>query len=71
MANGWEEIVKIVLDRSLCDANAVCVQQAPDFFALDDDEELRILKEEVGGDDRARVERAVESCPKAALRLIG
>jgi len=61
--------MKIVLDRALCDSNALCIAEAPDLFALDDDEELVVLKEEIGPDEVERARRAVSACPKAALSL--
>ena len=61
--------MRIVLDPNLCDGNGLCVNEAPDFFELNDDEELTLLKEEVGPEDAERVRKAVNACPKAALRL--
>jgi ferredoxin len=56
------------VDPTLCEANARCVTVAPEVFALDDDEILHITPpgEEI---DRARVERAVASCPLNALSI--
>lgn len=60
---------RIIVDRSLCDGNGVCGAQAPAYFMLGVDDELQLLKEEVDDPDIAAVERAIASCPKAALRV--
>lgn len=62
--------MKIVVDRLLCDANGLCVIEAPDLLALDDNEELVVLREDVASEAAQRAERAVAACPKAALSLI-
>lgn len=62
--------MKVVLDRTLCDSNALCVAEAPDLFALDEDEELVLLKVELAPDEVERARRAVSACPKAALELV-
>jgi ferredoxin len=61
--------MKVKADFDLCESNAVCVGIAPDVFEVDDDDYLQILDDEVTGENRARVEQAVASCPKAALRI--
>ncbi len=60
---------RIVVDRSRCEANAVCERIAPEVFQVSEDDELRILKAEVGGDLLGKVRRAVERCPRAALSI--
>lgn len=61
--------MRVSVDPLACEANAVCVGLAPDVFDLDDDDRLRILREEVPPDEVDRVRHAVRSCPKAALGL--
>lgn len=61
--------MKLTIDRSLCDSNALCVLEAPDLLAMDQNEELVILKEQLAPDEIARAERAVAICPKAALSI--
>jgi ferredoxin len=60
---------RIVVDRSRCESNAVCERIAPEVFQVSEDDELRILKTEVGSDLLEKVRRAVERCPRAALRI--
>lgn len=64
-------VKRIVVDRSLCDGNGLCVAEAPEYFALDDNDELRLLRESCDDEDVPQVQRAVGACPKAALRLEG
>jgi ferredoxin len=62
--------MKVKADFDLCESNAICVGIAPDVFEVDDDDYLQILDDEVTDDNRARVEQAVASCPKAALSIV-
>lgn len=62
---------RLVVDRTLCDTQAMCVSIAPDHFAVDDDDEtMQILIERPAAADLERVERAVRACPKGALSLV-
>ena len=62
--------MKVKADFDLCESNAICVGIAPDVFEVDDDDYLQILQEDVTDENRARVEQAVASCPKAALSIV-
>ena len=61
--------MQVVVNRDLCEANAVCCGLAPDIFELNDDDELIINVDEVPADRVDRVEMAVSRCPKNALEL--
>jgi ferredoxin len=61
--------VRVVVDRELCESNAICMGIAPAVFEVDDDDELQLLDEHPPESMRAKVEQAVRSCPKQALRL--
>ncbi|GAB3374348.1 ferredoxin [Amycolatopsis echigonensis] len=61
--------MEVSVDRSLCEANAVCVGFAPEVFDLDDDENLVIGP--VPDSEVERVSQAVQSCPKNALFTTG
>ncbi|OXM48751.1 ferredoxin [Amycolatopsis alba] len=61
--------MEIGVDRSLCEANAICVGFAPEVFDLDDDEELVLASAEVPQNQVERVTQAVASCPKNALLI--
>jgi len=60
---------KVVVDFDLCESNAVCMAVAPEVFEVRDDDFLYILNEEPGDDARAKVEDAVDRCPKQAITL--
>jgi ferredoxin len=61
---------RIVVDRDLCESNAVCVRTAPELFVVDDRDELRVLVEEPGPDQMDKARAAVRRCPKRALSLV-
>lgn len=61
--------MKVNVDWALCDANGVCVVEAPRVFEMTDDDELVVLREEVGPDDLNAVRSAIRVCPKRALSL--
>ena len=48
--------MKIVVDFDLCEANAVCMEIAPEIFQVDDNDELHILMESPGEEYRKKVE---------------
>ena len=61
---------KVQADFDLCESNAICTGLAPDVFELDDDDFLVILTDEVTPENEGRIQRAVASCPKAALSIV-
>jgi len=63
-------MMKILVNRALCDGNGNCAKEAPELFALRDDDTLQLLKESFDEGYRGRAEAAVQSCPKNALRLL-
>jgi ferredoxin len=61
--------MKIIVNRALCDGNGNCAKEAPELFALDQDDALHVLRENFGDELRAKAEAAVRVCPKHALSL--
>jgi ferredoxin len=61
--------MKVIVDRDLCEANAICAGLVPEVFDVDDNDELHILVDEVPAGLQDGVRRAAASCPKTALRL--
>lgn len=59
------------VNTGACQGYASCVIAADDYFDIDDDGLVVLLATEVPEADRERVDRAVRSCPAAALRLEG
>jgi ferredoxin len=62
--------LRIVVDRDLCEANAVCQKNAPEVFRVGDDDVLVVLEERPGEAVMERVRTAVKRCPKQALKLV-
>jgi len=62
--------MKIVVNWACCDGNGNCAKEAPELFALREDDTLQLLKETVDEAYRPKAEVAVQSCPKSALRLV-
>lgn len=62
--------MKVHVDMNLCQSHGDCVFAAPKVFDLGEDDVLT-WKEEVGEDQRAAVEEAVQACPMAAISTEG
>ncbi|MBU9762443.1 ferredoxin [Mycobacterium sp. TNTM28] len=58
--------VEVDLDR--CEGNAVCVNLVPELFELDDDDYSVVKLDPVPPELEERAARAIEECPRAALR---
>ncbi len=63
--------MRVVVDFDLCESNAVCMSVAPEVFEVRDDDFLYVLQEHPPEELRAKVEEAVERCPKQAISLEG
>ena len=61
--------MKVAVDRDLCEGHARCVEAAPAVFEIDDDDEMHILNENPGEEQRRGIEAAVANCPRQALSL--
>jgi ferredoxin len=62
--------MRIEVDFDKCESNAVCMQVAPAYFEVRDDDFLYVLKDEVDEGDLAKVQEAVDRCPKQAITLV-
>lgn len=60
----------VTVDFDKCTGLGICESLAPDFFEVDDNGELLVLKEEIGDDELQEVEEAVNGCPTEALRIV-
>jgi ferredoxin len=63
--------MKVVVDYDLCEANALCMQAAPEVFRVEEDDTLTVLVDAPDEALRAKVEDAVRLCPRQAIRLEG
>ena len=61
--------MKIRVDYDLCEANANCMEQAPEVFKVDEKDELHILDETPPDALREKVEAAVRLCPRQAITI--
>ncbi len=64
--------MKVVVNLDVCDAHGECVAEAPEIFALDDDDDVvRVLMEEPDEGHLRAAERAAQSCPVQAIVIEG
>lgn len=63
-------MLRIVVDRQLCQGHGVCTGESPVHFRLDDKGSLEVIKDEIGESERSQVEAAVKYCPTSALRIV-
>jgi ferredoxin len=69
--------MKVKVDFDLCEANAVCMDVAPEVFQVDDQDNLHLLvkgrSDDVSGDIpshlEAKIKEAVRLCPRQALSI--
>lgn len=61
--------MKVILDRTKCTGLGICESLAPEFFEVNDDGELEVLKDDIGPEELAAVEEAVAGCPTEALSI--
>ncbi|MGI9603621.1 MAG: ferredoxin [Acidimicrobiales bacterium] len=61
--------MRVVVDYDLCESNAICMQIAPEIFEVRDDDFLYVLNETPADDQRAKLEEAVQRCPKQAISI--
>ena len=64
-------MIRVVVDRELCQDHGQCVFAAPQVFELDEEGKLVVLQEEVDESLRANVEEAADVCPTQAITLEG
>ncbi len=70
--------MKIKVDWDLCEANAVCMDVAPELFKVDDDDTFHHLtpgaKDDVSGvipkQLEGKAKEAVRLCPRQALSIL-
>ena len=62
--------MRVIVNRTLCESNAVCARLVPEVFHVDDDDRLQIKQEQPTEELRERVEHAVRRCPKLALSIV-
>ena len=58
-----------MVDYDLCEANALCMDAAPEIFRVEEDDTLTLLMEEVPADLQAKAEEAARLCPRQAIKI--
>lgn len=61
--------MKVVVNFDLCESNALCCFAAPEVFEVREDELLYVLDENPPESLRAKVQDAVNACPKRAISI--
>jgi ferredoxin len=61
--------MKVIVDFAKCTGLGICESMAPEFFEVNDEGELVLLKGNVSDDELQTVEEAVAGCPTEALRI--
>jgi ferredoxin len=61
--------MKVIVDFAKCTGLGICESMAPEFFEVNDDGELVLLRDDITDDELQSVEEAVSGCPTEALRI--
>jgi ferredoxin len=61
--------MKVIVDFAKCSGLGICESMTPEFFEVDDEGKLVLLKEDITDDELQSVEEAVAGCPTEALRI--
>ena len=61
--------MKVIVDHSLCEGHARCMENAPEVFEVRDDDRSYAIIDVIPEELRAKIERAVQTCPRAAIKL--
>jgi ferredoxin len=62
--------MKIVVDLPACQAYGLCVMEAPEYFAINEDaDKVAVLKMQVADEDAVIVEAAERACPMLVISL--
>lgn len=62
--------MRIEVDFAKCTGLGMCEAEAPEFFEVQDDGSLKVLRDCPSEDELAAAQAAVDSCPTEALRLV-
>ena len=64
-------MIKVIVDRDVCQNHGQCVFAAPQVFELDEEGELVVLDDEPDESLRDAVEEAADVCPTQAITIEG
>lgn len=60
----------VVVDYDKCTGLGICESLAPEFFEVNDDGELVLLKDDIASSELQEVEEAISGCPTEALTML-
>jgi ferredoxin len=61
--------MKVIVDFAKCTGLGICESMAPEFFEVNEDGDLVLVKADINDDELESVEEAVAGCPTEALRI--
>ena len=61
--------MKVVIDHTLCEGHGRCMETAAEVFEVREDDRSYVLLDDVPETLRPKIERAVQACPRAAIRI--
>ncbi len=61
--------MKVKIDTSLCEGHAKCMEASEAVFDVRDDDLSHVLVDIVPAEEEANVQRAVRTCPRAAISV--
>lgn len=61
--------LKVIVDRDLCQGHAVCIEEAPEIFAIADDGRVELKQSEVSGNLCAKADMAARYCPNGVISV--
>ncbi|UXA11470.1 ferredoxin [Mycobacterium sp. SMC-8] len=61
--------MEVKVDFAKCTGLGICESVAPEFFEVNDEGQLVVLKEGISDDELQAVEDAVAGCPTEALSI--
>lgn len=61
--------MKVVADEDKCGGHGLCEAIAPEYFEVQSNGLVKVMRDDVDPDDLVDIEDAVASCPTEALRI--
>lgn len=61
---------KIVVDFAKCSGIGICESIAPEFYEVNDDGDLVLMRADVDAENLQAIEKTVLECPAGALSIV-
>ncbi|WP_084620273.1 ferredoxin [Caenibius tardaugens] len=65
----WGVAMKVIADSTMCEGNLECLLICPEVFAVSEDNQAKVLTDNIPTGLYDKVRLAVQACPRAALRI--